>query len=211
MDVQALELGPLATNGYVLSAKELGKAALVDAPEGIDARIPEIMEKTGCRVNSLLLTHGHWDHIMDMKAIRDRGATVTAHWKDRTLIETPEVMAAYALPGTRFTPGVVDIWLEGGETLEILGAQVEVRHVPGHAPGNVLFYFPDQAMAFVGDSLFAGGVGRFDLPGGDWNTLEHSIRSRIYSLPEETRIFPGHGPPTTVGAEKRSNPFVRGV
>jgi glyoxylase-like metal-dependent hydrolase (beta-lactamase superfamily II) len=94
--------------------------------------------------------------------------------------------------------------------LEVAGLRFEVRHVPGHAPGNVLFYAPAWKCAFPGDAIFAGSVGRADLPGGDWDQLERSIKEQIYTLPEETVLYPGHGPPTTVGTERRTNSFVRG-
>ena len=102
----------------------------------------------------------------------------------------------------------VDQWIEEGDRIEALGLDVEVRHVPGHCPGNVLFYFAAAGAAFVGDALFAGSVGRTDLPGGSMATLEEAIRSRIYTLPEATKVFPGHGPATTVAQEKRTNPHV---
>jgi glyoxylase-like metal-dependent hydrolase (beta-lactamase superfamily II) len=95
------------------------------------------------------------------------------------------------------------------EKLDALGTQAEVRHVPGHCPGNVLFYFPSEGWAFVGDALFKASVGRADLPGGNFHVLEASIRNQIYTLPEQTTVFPGHGSETTVGVEKKTNPYVR--
>jgi len=104
---------------------------------------------------------------------------------------------------------MVDHWLAAGERLAAAGATAEVRHVPGHCPGNVLFYFPQSAAAFVGDALFRGSVGRTDLPGADPAVLARSIREQIYTLPGETVVYPGHGPETTVAAEREDNPFVR--
>jgi glyoxylase-like metal-dependent hydrolase (beta-lactamase superfamily II) len=111
----------------------------------------------------------------------------------------------------RLEPVKVDSWGAQGETFPALGTQVEVRHVPGHCPGNVLFYFAREKMAFVGDALFAGSIGRTDLPGGSLAQLARSIRSQIYTLPDDTAIFPGHGPATTVGRERLANPHVRGA
>jgi glyoxylase-like metal-dependent hydrolase (beta-lactamase superfamily II) len=106
-------------------------------------------------------------------------------------------------------PGVkVDAWLQPGEKLAALGREFEVRHVPGHCPGNVLFYEPAGHAVFVGDALFNGGVGRWDLPGGNYDLLARSIREQIYTLPDETVVFPGHGPRTTVADEKETNPYV---
>jgi hydroxyacylglutathione hydrolase len=104
----------------------------------------------------------------------------------------------------------VDFWVEQGDTFEALGRTVEVRHVPGHCPGNVLFYFAKEGAAFVGDALFAGSVGRTDLPGGSREQLVTAIKAQIYTMPDATTVYPGHGPETTVGVEKRSNPYVRG-
>ena len=104
----------------------------------------------------------------------------------------------------------IDHWFTDGETRSALGQTVEIRHVPGHCPGNVLFFFPGLSAAFVGDALIKGSVGRTDLPQGDFDELEQSIRAQIYTLPADTTIYPGHGPKTTVGAEKVGNPYVRG-
>jgi hydroxyacylglutathione hydrolase len=105
-------------------------------------------------------------------------------------------------------PVPVNRWLKAGDRFQALGTEVEVRHVPGHCPGNVLFYFPAAHAAFVGDALFAGSIGRTDLPGGDFAQLEKSIREQIYTLPPETVVFPGHGPQTTVAHEREHNPHV---
>ena len=103
---------------------------------------------------------------------------------------------------------VVDAWVAQGDRFEALGTTVEVRHVPGHCPGNVLFYFAAEDAAFVGDALFKGSIGRTDLPGGDFDELDRSIREQIYTLPAATGVFPGHGPKTTVAGEKAGNPYV---
>ena len=104
----------------------------------------------------------------------------------------------------------VDNWVMQGQRFEALGMTVEVRHVPGHCPGNVLYYVPALQAAFVGDALFNGSIGRTDLPGGNFEQLEHAIRQQIYTLPADTLIFPGHGPKTTVATERAHNPYVSG-
>jgi glyoxylase-like metal-dependent hydrolase (beta-lactamase superfamily II) len=129
---------------------------------------------------------------------------------DRVLIETPEVMRPLMLPGLMVEASKVDRWIDDGATLEALGESVRVSHVPGHAPGSLMFYFPKAGAAFSGDALFKGNVGRTDLPGGSFEELEKSIRSRIYVLPDKTTVFAGHGDVTTVGEEKAGNPHVRG-
>jgi glyoxylase-like metal-dependent hydrolase (beta-lactamase superfamily II) len=204
-----LPAGPIQTNAYLLTDASSGRAVLVDAPEGVWSQVEPILEKEGCRLTGLWLTHGHWDHIQGAAEVaRESGAPVLAHKADRPMIETPEVMRPLMLPGLRVEPSKVTRWLEDGETLDALGERVKVSHVPGHAPGSLMFYFPRAAAAFVGDALFRGGIGRTDLPGGDFGQLEKSIRSRIYTLPEETTVFPGHGGVTTVGDERHGNPYV---
>ncbi len=105
-------------------------------------------------------------------------------------------------------PVRIDTWVAQGDRFAALGTEVEVRHVPGHCPGNVLFYFAGARTAFVGDALFNRGIGRTDLPGGSFEQLEHSIRTQIYSLPGDTTVYPGHGPETTVAEEMAENPYV---
>jgi hydroxyacylglutathione hydrolase len=209
VNVHVLPAGPIQTNAYLLTDSSSGRAVLVDAPEGIWSQVEPILEKEGCRLTGLWLTHGHWDHIQGAAEVaRESGAPILAHKADRPMIETPEVMRPLMLPGLRVEPSKVTRWLEDGETLDALGDKVRVSHVPGHAPGSLMFYFPRAAAAFAGDALFRGGIGRTDLPGGDFAQLEKSIRSRIYTLPEETTVFPGHGGVTTVGDERRGNPYV---
>jgi hydroxyacylglutathione hydrolase len=249
MTIHVLPAGPIETNAYLLTEPARGEAVLIDAPGGVWAEVGPILRQEKCRLVELWLTHGHWDHMQGAaEVVRATGARVRAHAADRPLIETPEVMKRFLMPGNEIEPVKVDVWVQPGETIAALGATVEVRHVPGHCPGNVLFYFlpfvasakkgqPSVALpalrslgeagakegsatggltqltpglAFVGDALFAGSVGRTDLPGGDFAVLEKSIRDQIYTLPDETKVFPGHGPATTVGEEKRGNPYVSG-
>ena len=209
MNVHVLPAGPIQTNAYLLTDASTGRAVLIDAPDGVWSQVEPILEKEGCRLTALWVTHGHWDHTQGAAEVARRsGAPVLAHRDDRALIETPEVMRPLILPGLRVEPCEVSRWLEDGDTLDALGEKVRVSHVPGHAPGSLMFYFPRAAAAFVGDALFRGSIGRTDLPGGDFAQLEKSIRSRIYALPEETTVFPGHGGVTTVGDERRGNPYV---
>jgi glyoxylase-like metal-dependent hydrolase (beta-lactamase superfamily II) len=126
------------------------------------------------------------------------------------MIETPEIMERFMGERLNLQPIHVDRWVAQGERLSALGAEFEVRHVPGHCAGNILFYLRAGGLAFVGDALFARSVGRTDLPGGSFEVLERSIRTQLYTLPDETIVYPGHGPATTVGAEKAGNPYVNG-
>jgi hydroxyacylglutathione hydrolase len=210
MNVYVLPAGPIETNAYLLTAPERGEAVLIDAPGEVWPAVAERLAADGVKLTELWITHGHWDHTQGgAEVVRQSGATVSAHPADRVLIETPEVMSAFLAGQIRLEPLRVDRWLNEGDRLQALGLDVEIRHVPGHCPGNILFYFPALQTAFVGDAIFAGSVGRTDLPGGSAQELAQSIRSRIYSLPEATVLHPGHGPATTVAAEQVGNPFVR--
>ena len=209
VNLHVLPAGPIQTNAYLLTAPERGEAVLIDAPGGVWADVAPILAAEKCVLKELWITHGHWDHTQGgAEVVRATGAKVRAHVADRVLIETPDVMKRFMGGELHLEPIHVDHWVTPGETFQALGATVEVRHVPGHCLGNVLFYFPAVHAAFVGDALFLGNVGRTDLPGGDFGTLEKSIRGQIYSLPDRTAIHPGHGPETTVAEEKAHNPHV---
>ena len=209
MNLYVLPAGPIQTNAYLLTLPSRGEAVLIDAPGEVWADVEPLLKKDQCRLVELWLTHGHWDHTQGAaEVVRATGAKVRAHAADRVLIEMPEVMAAFLEDGVKLEPVTVDHWVTQGERLAMLGTEAEVRHVPGHCPGNVLFSFPGAA--FVGDALFSRSVGRTDFPGGSFAQLEHSIREQIYTLPEGTVVYPGHGAETTVGDEKRHNPFVQG-
>jgi hydroxyacylglutathione hydrolase len=202
MNIHVRLAGPIQTNAYLLTAPELSEAVLIDAPGGIWEQIKPILAKEQCTLRELWLTHGHWDHTQGgAEVVAATHAKVRAHRDDQMLIESPEVMEMFLIPGVRLGPVKID---------EFVGQTVEVRHVPGQCPGNVLYYFAAVKAAFVGDALFHSGVGRTDLPGGSLEVLERSIRGQIYTLPDDTVVYPGHGPETTVGVERETNPFVHG-
>ncbi|MGH8019361.1 MAG: MBL fold metallo-hydrolase [Opitutaceae bacterium] len=208
MRIHTLPAGPIETNAYLLTDAARGEAVLIDAPHGVLDDVEPILRETGTRLVALLVTHGHWDHTGDAARVQRTGVPLHAHEADRVLIETPQSMARFMIPGQEIEPARIDQLMVQGQHLELLGRDVEVRHVPGHCPGNVLFYFADTAAAFVGDALFSGSIGRTDLPGGNFEQLAAAIRAQIYTLPDATVVYPGHGPATTVGAEKQDNPYV---
>jgi hydroxyacylglutathione hydrolase len=209
--IHVLPSGPIQTIGYLLTEPKLGMAVLVDAPGGIMARIKPLLDKEGCKLTELWLTHGHWDHMQAGAEVkRETGALVRAHRADQAMIETPEIMEGFMGQRLGLEGVKVDAWVEPGDRLKALGREFEVRHVPGHCPGNVLFYQAEARVALVGDALFNSGVGRWDLPGGSFDVLEKSIREQIYTLPDDTVVLPGHGERTTVGVEKETNPYVAG-
>lgn len=212
MKIHVLPSGPIQTIGYLLTDAKLSEAVLVDAPGGIWARIQPLLAQGNCTLRELWLTHGHWDHTQEAaKVVRESGARVRGHADDRILFETPSIMEERMGHKLGLEPLHVDEWVKQGDTITALGRSFTVRHVPGHCPGNVLFYQAEAQTAFVGDALFKAGVGRWDLPGGDFNVLARAIREQIYTLPDETIVFPGHGPRTTVGAEKAGNPYVPAI
>lgn len=211
MKLHVLPGGPIQTNAYLLTNAAMGEAVLIDAPEGMWSMIEPILRTEKCALRELWLTHGHWDHTQGgAEIVRQTKAKVVAHAADREMIETPEIMERFMGQEMNLEPIHVDRWIGQGERFKALGLDVEVRHVPGHCPGNILFYVPAAGAAFVGDALFAGSVGRTDLPGGSMDVLEQSIRTQIYTLPPGTTVYPGHGPDTTVEAEKETNPYVSG-
>lgn len=211
MKLYVLPAGPIETNAYLLTSTERGEAILIDAPGDVWPEVERRLANDGVKLTELWITHGHWDHTQGgAEVVRRSGAKVLAHRADRDLIETPEIMSAFLGGQLQLEPIRVDRWVEDGERLTAFGHEVEVRHVPGHCPGNVLFYFPAQRAAFVGDAIFAGSVGRTDLPGGSMEELERSIRQKIFTLPAATALYPGHGPATQVETEQQTNPYVSG-
>lgn len=209
MEIRCYSLPPIGTNGYLaLPAKGSG-AFLVDAPLNAFATVEKVLVQTGRQLEALVLTHGHWDHTLDGWRFNQAGIKVYAHKGDELLLTQPQAMSAFAMPGLSMQPVRIDQWVDTGDVLDICSMPWEVRAVPGHSAGSILIWNSEQQVAFAGDALFAGSIGRTDLPGGDFDQLEESIRSQIYTLPDATRILPGHGPETTVGQEKLNNPFVR--
>lgn len=213
MQIHVLPSGPIQTLGYLLTEPRLGEAVLIDAPGDIITKIKPLLASDGCTLTELWLTHGHWDHIQEAAQVkREFGVKVLAHADDRVYFDTPEVMDKFIEDflglTLRIEPVAVDKWINQGDRLRALGDEFEVRHVPGHCPGNVLFYLATLKAAWVGDTLFKGGLGRWDFPGGSLPVLVKAIRNQIYSLPDETVVYPGHGPATTVRTEKLTNPYV---
>jgi glyoxylase-like metal-dependent hydrolase (beta-lactamase superfamily II) len=204
---EARPVGPLQMNAVLVTAPASGEAVLVDPgdePEGLIAWV----RSSGCRLVALVATHGHFDHVGAAATVgRAFGLPLRCHPLDVPMIrQMPLIQQAYGFPQTE-VPDLQPDLVDGARVL-LGGGWLGVEHIPGHAAGQVMFRLP--GVALVGDCLFAGSVGRTDLPGGDYATLENSIRERIYALPDETVVVCGHGPDTTVGRERATNPFVRG-
>ena len=209
MIIKYKEMPPIDTNMFALIEPARKECVIIDAPLDAFSWATKIASENDCTITALILTHGHWDHILDAHKFADAGIPTYGHADDKELFEAPAKMTSFVIPGIELLPVQIQHWVAGNDTLDLLGERLEVRHVPGHCPGNIVIYVASQNLAIVGDAIFAGSVGRYDLPGGDFSVLEKSIRNQIYTLPDETKIYPGHGSSTTVGREKSSNPYVR--
>ena len=210
MIIESQELPPIGTNAFALIEPGLKECVIIDAPAEAYEWAVQVAEKHSCQIIALILTHGHWDHILDGHKFAKAGIPTYGHADDTEMFTSPSKMASYAIPGLELEELPITYWVKGGDQLELLSTKMEIRHVPGHCPGNVLVYIASEKTAIVGDVIFAGSVGRYDLPGGDFSVLEKSIKTQVYSLPDETTIYPGHGPVTSVGQEKAGNPYVKG-
>lgn len=204
LTVEQLPLGPIETNCYIVRAEPgAPEAAVVDASG--DATLLQLtLAQLGARCSGILVTHGHWDHLLGVAELaQGSGAPVYMAEGERALLEDPGRFSPPTISIRGYTP---DVLLRGGETVEVAGIDFEVLSVPGHSPAH-LAYHTDGSL-FSGDVLFAGSVGRTDLPGADWDTLVASIRVLVETYPPETVVYPGHGPATTLGEEVARNPFL---
>jgi hydroxyacylglutathione hydrolase len=206
--VRSFTGGAFGENTYLVSCVRSSAGILVD-PGAAAAAALDAADEAGIRVERIVLTHAHLDHVEGVPLARERtGAPVSLHPDDRELYDAAPLQAGWF--GMQFAPlAPPDDALDEGEPVRFGECSLEVRLAPGHAPGHVILV--GDGVALVGDVIFAGSIGRTDLPGGDLATLMRSIRERVLTLPDETVLHTGHGPDTTVGHERRSNPFVTGV
>jgi hydroxyacylglutathione hydrolase len=206
MKYEMIIVGALETNCYIVYCEDTMECAIVDPgadPEKIIHRIDEM----GLSPVILINTHGHIDHVGANKDIKEKyEIPLCIHSLDSQMLGNILASAIGTLLGAKKSPDP-DRFLDDGETISIGNSHLEVIHTPGHSPGSISL--KGDGFLLSGDLLFCGGVGRTDLPGGSWNVLEDSIRNKIFVLPDETIVLPGHGPSTSVGREKMTNMFIR--
>lgn len=209
MLVETLVLGMLATNCYVVAEGEGGKAAVID-PAGEIRRIISMLHLHELECVAILCTHGHVDHVAGAGPLSDAtDAPVFIHRLDADALASPRTRIVGLMGGTVSTRPRQVVTVEDGGEIPVGSIKFKVLHTPGHTRGGLSFYVPGAL--FCGDLIFQGSIGRTDLKGGSLQTLLASVREKVWPLPDETVLYPGHGPLTTLGTEKRSNPFLVGL
>lgn len=209
MILETLTVGPFQENCYVIGDEAAGEGALID-PGDEAARIALAVERTNLEIGWIIITHAHIDHVGAVAALVDEYACpVLMHAEAEPMLGQLPTQAM--MMGLRFGKvPAVDRHIEDDEVLQVGGLELKALYTPGHAPGHLAFYLESENLVLSGDALFAGGVGRTDLFGGDMELLLRSIDERLMTLPDETRVLPGHGPETTIGNERAHNPFLGG-
>ena len=209
MILEMLTVGPFQENCYVIGDEDSGTGVVVD-PGDEAARISLAVEQTGLEIEKILLTHAHVDHIGAVTTlVQEYSCPVLAHREAEPWLQQAPTQAM--MMGMRFgrVPNL-DGYIEDEEVVEVGALGLKSLYTPGHAPGHLAFYIEDEGLVLSGDALFSGSVGRVDLPGGSMEVLMRSIGERLLPLPDETLVYSGHGPRTTIGEEREHNPFLTG-
>lgn len=211
MQVGIIPVTAFQQNCSVLRCEATGRGAVVD-PGGDLEQVLEYIAREGVQIEKILLTHAHIDHAGATKALRAqlKVPVIGPHREDEFLIQTLAIQGQMFGLGSA-EPFEPDQWLSQGDAVSVGDERFEVRHCPGHTPGHVIFYNAVRKFALVGDVLFDGSIGRTDLPRGDHQTLMTSIKEQLLTLPDDTTFLPGHGPTSTIGRQRRVNPFLQGL
>lgn len=205
MIIKELVVGPLMANCFIFGCEETKEAVVID-PGGDADRILFSLADSGLNVKYIINTHGHFDHVAANGKIKDAtGADILIHPLDASMLGSISTNAAIFGISVENSPPC-DQTIEEGDTVSFGKITLKVLHTPGHTPGGISLY--TDKIVFVGDTLFAGSIGRTDFPGGDFNTLISSIRTKLFKMEDDVRVLSGHGPETSIGSEKRFNPFV---
>ena len=206
MILQTLTVGPLATNCYILACEKTLVGAIID-PGGDEKKIVDEVTSRNLEIKYIINTHGHVDHIQANEYIKKiYSCPVCMHEKDEELLKSPDLNLLSALPSSAIKFPAPDKKLKEGEEIKLGSLSLLILHTPGHTPGSISMVV--EKNVFTGDALFAGGIGRTDLPGGDYDLLMQSINKKLLALPDDFTIYPGHGPPSKIGIEKKENPFL---
>ncbi len=205
VNVETIIVGPIEVNCYLVTCKKTNKAAVIDPGDNAED-ILKVIRSRSLDVEYILLTHGHFDHLGGVAPIKEATkANVLLHKNDQYLVDSASQQAElFGLPAPELFE--VDQYVDQSDVVEFGNLKATVLATPGHSKGSVCYLFENSI--FVGDTLFYGGVGRTDLEGGSFEQLLHSIQSKLFSLPEDIRVYCGHGPSTTIGREKKYNPFI---
>lgn len=199
-------LGMVGTNCYLLCNMDIKECVLIDPADSQD-EISRMIDESGCSLKGILLTHGHFDHIMAADAVRHKyGVKVYASCDEKNTLEQPHINLGEAY-GLKLSVKA-DVWHKDGEILKLAGFDIEALHTPGHTEGGSCYYIREIGVLFSGDTLFCGSVGRTDFPGGSMSEIVRSIKEKVMVLPDDTKVYPGHGEGTSVGYERENNPFL---
>lgn len=208
MLIKDLVVGPIGANCIILGCEATREAAVIDPGDDAD-RILKALAEEKLTVTAIINTHGHFDHVGANKRLKEAtGADIMIHDADASMLQELSVTAmAFGLRAENSPPA--DRLLADGDTITFGEKSLTVLFTPGHTPGGVTFYCKEEKVAFAGDTLFYGSIGRTDLPGGNYATLISSIKTKLFALPDDTVVYTGHGPKTTIGTEKQYNPFLK--
>jgi hydroxyacylglutathione hydrolase len=210
MIIDTLILGDFETNCYCLRASENMQDCVIIDTGLEETELLNFLEEKQLNPVTLVLTHGHIDHIAGLSALRRKFADVKVyiHKLDAELLSDPMSNLSF-MSGSRFTTRPADFTVEEGDIIEQAGIRLQVLHTPGHTPGGISLYCPEDSVVFSGDALFADSIGRTDFPGGSMSQLTRGIKEKLLTLPEETKVLPGHGPSTTIAREKTHNQYLQ--